>query len=109
MCAAMESDLIEKIGAIELTRLAQSYVWWKPVPEVIANPSELIPRIMDMGDWGDVQLIANKLGEAPFHRAIEQAVIGQFSPRSWHYWHYRLGLARAGQVPPLPANRFSSP
>jgi hypothetical protein len=31
---------------------------------------------------------------------------GQFSARSWAYWHYRLGLAKVDEVPPLPVRRF---
>jgi hypothetical protein len=26
-----------------------------------------------------------------------------FDARSWHYWHYRLGLAEPDKVPPLPS------
>ena len=33
---------------------------------------------------------------------LSHAEAGQFDERSWAYWHYRLGLARVGHVPPLP-------
>jgi len=38
---------------------------------------------------------------------LTHAEIGQFTPRSWTYWHYRLGIADIDQVPPLPSRRTS--
>jgi hypothetical protein len=46
------------------------------------------------------------LGENTLQAVLARAEAGQFNERSWHYWHYRLGLARPGAVPPLPVRRI---
>jgi hypothetical protein len=45
-------------------------------------------------------------GDAALREALAHAEAGQFNARPWAWWHYRLGVARFGQVPPLPALRF---
>jgi hypothetical protein len=40
------------------------------------------------------------VGEDELRRALRDAEAGQFDDRSWHYWHYRLGLAEGDVAPP---------
>lgn len=89
-----------------LKRMAGKYIWWKTPAESLAMPRRVIAQIMNIGDYADVQRIANELGEDAFRDALAHAEPGQFSPRSWAYWHYRLGLAALEQMPPLPARTF---
>ena len=63
---------------------------------------------MDIADYRDVQELANALGDAELRQALSRAEAGQLSPRSWAYWHYRLGLAKPGAVPPMPVRRFGA-
>jgi uncharacterized protein with beta-barrel porin domain len=53
-----------------------------------------------------VQTLAHQVGDDVLRGVIAQAQAGQFSQRSWAYWHYRLGLAGLDQVPPLPSRKF---
>ncbi len=46
------------------------------------------------------------LGDEALRDTLVHAEAGQFNARSWAWWHYRFGLARMGQVPPLPVRRF---
>ena len=39
---------------------------------------------------------------------LKMAEIGQFNEKSWHYWHYRLHLAKPELVPLMPQNRFNA-
>lgn len=89
-----------------LKTLAAKYIWWKTPEEAIAMPQRIIVQVMNLGDYSDVQVMAERLGDAVLRDALNSAEIGQFSERSWIYWHYRLGLAHAGVIPPLPARRF---
>jgi hypothetical protein len=58
---------------------------------------------MDIGDFGDILRILDELGEDPLRDVLANAEAGWFNPRSWAYWHYRLGFAPPGEpVPPLP-------
>ena len=69
-------------------------------------PERVMAQVMNIGDYSDVQLLANQVGDEVLRGVIAHAEAGQFNERSWHYWHYRLGLAALEQVPPLPARRF---
>lgn len=62
---------------------------------------------MDIGDYDDVQQMVRTFGVSAPRYVVEHAEAGMFSPRSWAYWHYRLGLAASGQVPPLPQRKVS--
>lgn len=90
-----------------LKRLAKKYIWWKTPDDALSMPARVIAQIMNIGDYADVQLLANQAGDEVLREILTHAEAGQFNERSWAYWHYRLGLARADQVPPLPVRRFS--
>lgn len=90
-----------------LQRLATRYVWWKTPEEALAMPRRVIAQVMDIGDYADVQALAREAGDEVLREALTHAEAGQFSARSWAYWHYRLGLAEPGGVPALPVRRFA--
>jgi hypothetical protein len=86
-----------------LKLLARKYIWWKSAEEALRTPQRIIAQVMNLGDYTDVQALAKQLGDEPLRQAITHAESGQFSERSWHYWHYRLGLTEVDEIPPLPA------
>lgn len=90
-----------------LKRLASKYIWWKTPDEAVAMPERVVAQVMNIGDYDDVQALAQQVGDDYLRYVLGHAEIGQFSERSWAYWHYRLGLAAPGRVPPLPARRFA--
>ena len=89
-----------------LKSLARKYVWWKTPDEACAMPERVIAQVMNLGDFEDVQLLASHVGDDVLRDVLVHAQAGQFNERSWHYWHYRLGLAEVGHVPALPVRRF---
>jgi hypothetical protein len=62
---------------------------------------------MNIGDYHDVLLMRSRFGDDALRNVLAHAAAGQFNARSWHYWHYMLGLAENDHVPPLPTRRFS--
>jgi hypothetical protein len=92
----------------ELKRFAKRYIWWQS-PDVAAGfPERVVARVMNIGDYKDVQALANLVGDDYLRDVLTHADIGQFNARSWHYWHYRLGLAsKPGEVPPMPVRRLA--
>jgi hypothetical protein len=89
-----------------LARLAKRYVWWESPEQARRFPQRVIAHVMNVGDWDDVCTLVGALGNDPLREALETAVIGQLSPRSWSYWHYRLGLIAPGaSPPPMPSRR----
>lgn len=89
-----------------LKLLARRYIWWKPPEEAVCEPRRVIAQVMNLGDWEDAIAMQQWLGDAVLRDALTHAEAGQFNARSWTWWHHRLGLARAGQVPPLPIRHF---
>jgi len=90
-----------------LMRLATKYIWWKSPEDSLLTPDRIIAQVMDIGDYADVQALIAEVGEDPLRRILARAEAGQFSPKSWAYWHYRLGLSVAGKVPDLPRRKIA--
>lgn len=91
-----------------LMRLAAKYIWWKAPEEAVRQPERVVAQVMDIGDYDDVQLLAVQAGDDYLRKVLAHAEIGQYSGRSWSYWHYRLGLAAPGQVPEQPRKRIAA-
>lgn len=90
-----------------LKALASKYIWWKSPGEAVAMPERVIAQVMNIGDYADVQVLAAQVGDDVLREVLMRAEAGQFSERSWAYWHYRLGLASVDHVPALPLRRFA--
>jgi hypothetical protein len=88
-----------------LRSYAARYLWWKSPEEAVRMPGRVLAQVMELGDYDDVQAIAELAGEDALREVLEHAEAGQFSPRSWAYWHYRLGLVQPGDVLPPPPSR----
>jgi hypothetical protein len=94
--------------AVLMRRLAQRYIWWKEADEALKYPDQVIAQVMDIGTFEDAGLLERHLGPERLVQVLSAAEAGMFSPPSWHYWHYRLGLATGSeQVPPLPLRDFT--
>jgi hypothetical protein len=106
----MESNWSEAVVQIErdiLKQMASKYIWWKTPDEALAMPERVMAQVMNIGDYSDVQILANQVGDEVLREVLVHAEIGQFSERSWAYWHYRLGLAAVEQVPPMPTRKLA--
>jgi hypothetical protein len=85
-----------------LMKMAAKYLWWKQNPDGVAQPERIVAQVMNIGDYQDVQTLVKVIGDAYLKQVLANAEAGQFNERSWAYWHYRLGLAAPGEVPPMP-------
>jgi len=50
------------VPSFALHRLAAKYIWWKSPEEAMRQPWLVAARVMDIGDWDDVQLLAGQTG-----------------------------------------------
>lgn len=91
-----------------LASFASKYIWWKSPIEAAKYPERIIAQVMNIGDYDDVQLMVKFFNEERLKNVLKMAEIGQFNEKSWHYWHYRLHLAKPERVPLLPQNRFNA-
>ena len=70
-------------------------------------PERVVAHVMNIGDYDDVQALTTLAEESYLRMVLQHAEIGQFTPRSWAYWHYRLGLAAPGHLPGMPRRTFA--
>jgi hypothetical protein len=86
---------------------AAKYIWWKVPEEALRQPDRVVAQVMELGDYEDIQTLSEQFGDQYLKTVLLHAQAGIFSPKSWAYWHYRLGLSQPNQVPPLPKRRLS--
>ena len=96
-----------KFDTQALKPFARKYIWWKSADEAVTMPERVIAQVMDIGDYEDVQTLAKQLGDDVLREVMSHAQAGQFSPRSWAYWHYRLRLATIDSLPAMPTRKFA--
>lgn len=90
-----------------LLEMAEKYVWWKSVDIALQHPKLIISRVMDIGDYQDVQQVADSFSDDILKEVLLTSEPGAFRPRSWAYWNYRLGTATPGYLPPAPVRQFN--
>ena len=89
-----------------LKPFAGRYIWWKSPEEAVSRPQHVLAQVMNIGDYQDVQALVAQVGDEVLREVLRQAEAGQFTKRSWAYWHYRLGMAAVDQVPDLPVRKL---
>jgi len=67
----------------------------------------VIAQVMEIGDFDTVLQVRPSLGDTRLAQVLQRAEAGWFFPRSWTYWHRKLGVTPTGPVPPLPLRRDS--
>ena len=95
---------VERLQALK--RFASEYIWWENAEEAIRFPNRVIAQVMELGIFEDTRELVSLFGEAKLVEVIQHSQAGWFTPRSWHYWHYRLHLAGVDEIPPLPVRRI---
>ena len=96
-------------GACDLLKAdAARYIWWETPDEAMRRPARVIAQVMNLGDLDDVSALLALVGKETFREVLGNAEPGWFNAKSWHYWHYALGLCQPSEaVPQLPVRRFS--
>lgn len=95
-----------KIHAMQLADFARKYIWWMEPQEAGTDPHRVIAQVMNIGAFEDATALRALVGDEQLKQAIQEARPGEFSERSWHYWHKVLGVSRFDRVPPLPVRKF---
>ena len=91
---------------MDLTPFARKYIWWQSTERTLCDRTRLIAQVMDIGTHADAEALRLAVGDDEFKRTLREARAGQFSDRSWHYWHLILGLAGPHTVPRLPQRKL---
>ena len=91
-----------------LQAMAYRYCWDTPDPMIVAE-DRIVRRVMDLGVLDDALALEPTLGRARLIEVLTTTSAGGMRPKSWWFWHYRLGLADAAHdPPPMPARKTSA-
>ena len=102
-----EKIMLSIVSAL-LKPFAAKYIWWKTADEAVLQPERVIAQVMELGDFNDVQKLLKLVGEKAFCEVIIHAEAGLFSPKSWYYWHYRLGFCKLEDImPEMPKRKIA--
>lgn len=85
-----------------LLSMAKKYIWWKTPEEALIYPQSILAQIMNIGVWDDLCLLVCLFSSEELTEVLKNAEVGQFNPRSWYFWSYRL----IGHVPIMPQRVF---
>lgn len=94
----------------ELRQIARKYVWWREPELTLKNHRRhFLLHVMQFATWDDAMLVLEAFGHNAFRNALRDALPGILSPRSWNFWHIRLGLANSPEaVPPMPGRKVAN-
>ena len=98
MDADDQADSEERARA--LIALSTRYCWDSIPAAAPSEPERVILRTMDVGAWEDVLELECVFGRRRLVAVLRGASAGALTPRSWSFWHYRLGLADSDTPPP---------
>ena len=88
------------------TRLARRYIWWQAPEDAVRTPHRLIAQVMNLGTLEDIVVLRDLVDDDALLQVLAEAGPGEFSERSWHFWHQVLG-ENPVEVPPLPQRHFA--
>ena len=81
-----------------LLEVAGRYIWWQTSEEALVRPQRVLARVMNLGVWEDWIRMAELFPPDVLADVLDGAEIGQFSARSWSFWHCRLNR----ELPSMP-------
>lgn len=84
---------------------SSDYVWWKTPEVAIEFPHLVLGQVMNLCTWEDLFELENTFSKDELLFFLENAEAGQLSPRSWNFWHNRLGF-KYEDIPPYPVRKF---
>ncbi|GAA0570471.1 hypothetical protein [Rhizomicrobium electricum] len=87
----------------ETAALARRLVWFEPPEQALADPVRFLAYAFARATHEDMNILRRYLTEADFREALLKAPPGIIDPRSWCYWHVRLGQYPA---PAMPERKF---
>jgi hypothetical protein len=87
----------------EIIALARRLVWFESPEQALADPVRFLAYAFARATHEDMNILRQYLTEADFREALLKAPPGIIDPRSWCYWHVRLGQYPA---PTMPERKF---
>lgn len=90
-----------------LLKMADRYGWDMQRGDALANPDRIILRVLDIGALEDILACERIIGRGKLAEIVQGSDAGALRPKSWDFWHYRLGISDIASPPPPPPTRRS--
>lgn len=87
---------------LTVEEIARRLVWWEQDSKKVPT-DYLLRKIMELGTWEMIVFARKTFGEAAMKEAFMKAQPGDFSPRSWTYWHIMFDIRPER---PMPKRKF---
>lgn len=88
---------LPKTPAIEA--LSRRILWFEPPEVALTNTNRFIAYAMRYGTHHDMELIRRYVDDNQLRDALKAAPPGVIDPRSWAYWHVKLGIFPPPEMP----------
>lgn len=85
---------------------SERYIWWKIPESALRHPQRILAQVMNLGSWDDVRKMSELFSIDELRRVLFEAEAGQFTEKSWRYWHYMLADCPVNLIPNLPERRL---
>ena len=96
------------VDSMAATASGRAMMAFLPQPEIEAQREKVLLRTMDIGTLPDLLAAERVFGRGQLAGILAGADAGAMKPRSWSFWHYRLGLTAPGEPPPpMPTRRLA--
>jgi hypothetical protein len=97
---------MKAIPLTEVTRdVARRIIWFEPPEQALAEPIRFMAYAMTYARHEDMRLIRLYVTDDEMREALDNAPPGIIDPRSWAYWHSKMGRY---PPPPLPVRKFDA-
>ncbi len=83
--------------------IARRVIWFDAPEKALANPVRFLAYAFAYAMHADMKVLRSLLSDDALLQALRNAPPGIIDPRSWAYWHSKLG---SWPPPPLPERRF---
>ncbi len=75
----------------ELEQVARRVIWFEDPAEALSDPVRFIAYAMTYAVHEDMNVIRRHVSDDELREALNNAPPGIIDPRSWNYWHLKLG------------------
>ena len=87
-----------------LAKVAKRLFWWMPPDVALRDELRFLAQVMALGTWDDVAASQAAYPVEVWQSALRNAPAGVIDPRSWNFWHIRLGMT---PVPSMPTRHLA--
>lgn len=89
----------------ETEALSRRLIWFEEPAEALMYPMRLMAYALESGTHEDITILRRYMSDDAIRDVLRTAPPGIIRPRSWAYWHARMGMGAT----PAPPERILPP